>query len=125
MLKQNSKFFENLLFIPDLSVLTAAWFVSYHIRFISGLIPTHKGVADFATYMLVLLLIYAIWAFVFKAFGLYRPKRMSSIFVEVVDIIKACLFSALLLVVLTYFFRQYEFSRLVFILFTVIINPTW
>ncbi|MBE9528432.1 MAG: undecaprenyl-phosphate glucose phosphotransferase [Proteobacteria bacterium] len=120
MLKQNSKFFENLLFIADLSVITAAWFVSYHLRFISGLIPTHKGVADFATYMVVLIPIYVIWAFVFKAFGLYRPKRATSRAIEVLDLAKACILSALLLVVLTYFFRQYEFSRLVFILFTII-----
>jgi Undecaprenyl-phosphate glucose phosphotransferase len=120
VLKQNSKFFKNLLFIADLSVITAAWFVSYHLRFISGLIPTHKGVADFATYMVVLIPIYVIWAVVFKAFGLYRPKRATSRFIEVLDITKACMLSALFLVVLTYFFRQYEFSRLVFILFTII-----
>lgn len=118
VLKQNSKFFESLLFITDLSVVTAAWLASYYIRFMSGLIATDKGVGDFATHVAALIPIYVIWAVVFKVFGLYHPKRIGSRFAEVVDIAKACMLSSLLLIVLAYFFRHGEFSRLLFIIFT-------
>lgn len=70
--------------------------------------------------MLLIIPILLIWGFAFRAFGLYRPRRIASHLSEVFDITKACILSVLVLVAVTFFFRQYEFSRLVFLFFGVI-----
>ncbi len=120
MLKKHSKLFENILFIIDIAIIACSWLASYYIRFYSGFVEVTKGIPDFFDYLLLLVPIIVIWAFAFRAFGLYRPKRISTHISEVLDIAKACVIAALLLVALTFFIRKYDFSRLVFIFFTVI-----
>ncbi|MCP4977951.1 MAG: undecaprenyl-phosphate glucose phosphotransferase, partial [Maribacter sp.] len=61
-----------------------------------------------------------LWYIVFKAFGLYRPRRISSKVAEIVDISKGTTIAILILVSLTFFVRQYEFSRLTFLFFWII-----
>ena len=115
MLKRHSQFFESLLFLADLFVIGLSWFFSYYIRFYSGFIPVEKGIPTFKIYLYLIIPILLIWGFVFKSFGLYRPKRMSSYFNEIFDIAKARTFSVLILIFLTFLLRQYEYSRLVFL----------
>lgn len=119
MLKKHSKFFENILFITDLIVIALAWLFSYHIRFYSGILPVDKGIPSFYIYLYLITPILFIWGFVFKLFELYRPKRLSSYHDELFDITKACSFSVLILVTLTFFFRQYDYSRLMFATFWI------
>ena len=61
-----------------------------------------------------------LWYIVFKAFGLYRPRRISSKVAEIVDVSKGTTVAILILVSLTFFVRQYEFSRLTFVYFWII-----
>ncbi|MDO8444907.1 MAG: undecaprenyl-phosphate glucose phosphotransferase [Deltaproteobacteria bacterium] len=117
MLKKHAKFFENILFIADLIVIVLAWLFSYYIRFYSGVMPVEKGIPSFQIYLYLIAPILFIWGFVFNAFELYRPKRLSSYIDEIFDIAKACSFSVLILVSLTFFFRQYDYSRLMFATF--------
>ena len=115
MLKKHTQFLESLLFLIDLFIIGFTWFFSYYFRFYSGLIPIEKGIPPFKIYLYLIIPILFIWGFVFKYFGLYRPKRMSSYFNEIFDIAKACTFSVFILIFLTFLFRQYEYSRLVFL----------
>ncbi len=117
MLKKHAKFFENILFLADLAVIGLSWFLAYYIRFYSGLFSVEKGIPPFLIYLYLIIPIILIWGFVFKSFGLYHPKRISSYISEVFDIVKACSFSVLVLISITFFFRQYEYSRLVFLFF--------
>ena len=119
MLKKHAKFFENILFLTDLVVIELSWFLAYYLRFYSGLLPVEKGIPPFRIYFYLIIPILLIWGFVFKSFGLYRPKRIAPYLNEIFDILKACTFSVLILVSVTFFFRQYEFSRLVFLGFWV------
>lgn len=120
MLKKHSQLFESLLLISDLIIIASSWALSFHIRFHSGLLSVPRGVPDFFAYSLLLIPITIIWAVVFKVFGLYRPKRIGTPLSEVIDIGKACGISMLIFIAVTFFAKQYEFSRLVFVLFTVI-----
>lgn len=120
MLKKHSQFFENILFVSDLVIIAASWLVSYYLRFYSSLVPIDKGIPEFNIYLLLLVPIIIIWSFAFKGFGLYRPKRIGSHLSELFDLSKACVFSVLVIISVTFFLKQYEFSRSVFILFTVI-----
>ena len=119
MLKKHAKFFENILFIADLFVIGLSWLFAYYIRFYSGLMPVEKGIPPFSIYFYLIIPILFIWGFVFKTFGLYRPKRISPYLNEIFDIVKACTFSVLILISITFFFRQYEYSRLVFLVFWI------
>lgn len=119
MLKKHSQFFESVLFVSDLVIIALSWLLSYYIRFQSGAVSAGKGAPNPYYYLLILFQIIIIWPFAFRSFGLYRPKRTNSHISEVFDIAKACVLSVLVLVSLTFFFRHYEFSRLVFILFAV------
>jgi Undecaprenyl-phosphate glucose phosphotransferase len=120
MLKKHTQLFESLLLISDLLIIVLSWLFSYYLRFYSNLLPAEKGIPDIFEYSLLLIPIIIIWGFVFKMFGLYRPKRINSHLSEVLDIFKASVASVLVLISITFFLRQYEFSRLVFLFFIVI-----
>lgn len=117
MLKKYSEFFKSLLFISDLALISLAWLGAYALRFYSSLIPTTKGVPSLQPYLTLLPAILVVWAIVFKLFNLYRPRRISTHFAEIWDIVKACSLATLVVVALSFFLKQFEYSRLVFILF--------
>ncbi len=120
MLKKHSKFFESLLLLMDWATLSVSWVLSYYLRFYSGIVPVYKGIPPFKVYLALLVFMIPLWGLVFKTFGLYRPRRVSTRFSEVLDIGKASTFATLIFISLTFLFRQYEFSRLTFIYFWLI-----
>ena len=117
MLKRHSQFLQSLLFLFDLTVICVAWIVSYHLRFLHGLAPIDKGIPPFDIYLSLLLPIVVVWGMSFRAFNLYRPRRMGTHLAEFFDIAKANTLSVLVLVAFTFFLRQFEYSRLVFLYF--------
>jgi Undecaprenyl-phosphate glucose phosphotransferase len=120
MLKKHSKFFESLLLLLDWIILSVSWVSSYYLRFYSDIVPVYKGIPPFKTYLTLLVFMIPLWGVVFKVFGLYRPRRVSTRISEFIDIGKASTFAILILISLTFLFRQYEFSRLAFFYFWLI-----
>jgi Undecaprenyl-phosphate glucose phosphotransferase len=120
MLKKHSKFFETLVLLIDLITLSSSWILAYYLRFYFPIIPASKGIPPFYTYLTLLIIMLPLWYVVFKTFGLYRPRRISSKIAEVMDIAKATTTATLILVSLTFFVRRYEFSRLTFLYFLII-----
>ncbi|MGH7411604.1 MAG: sugar transferase, partial [Candidatus Methylomirabilis sp.] len=117
MLKRHSQFFESLMLLSDLFAIAASWIASYYLRFYSGPVPVYRGVPGIRPYLLLLVLIVVVWGVAFKAFGLYRPQRVSSRLAEVRDIANACTLAVLILVAVTFFLKTFEFSRLVILYF--------
>ena len=119
MLKKHSQLFEALFTASDLLVISIAWTLSYWLRFSSELIAVHKGVPPFSDYLRMLLFVWLIWAFVFRRFGLYKPMRGVSRVREALMVVRANLLSVILLLAVTYLFREKSvpFSRLVFVIF--------
>ncbi len=120
MLKKHSKFFETLVLLIDLTTLSSSWILAYYLRFYFPIIPPYKGIPSFYTYLTLLIIMLPLWYVVFKTFGLYRPRRISSKIAEVIDIVKATTTATLILVSLTFFVRRDEFSRLTFLYFLII-----
>lgn len=120
MLKRHSQFLQSLLFLFDLALISACWMAAYYLRFFGGWTLVDKGVPRFDTYLWALGPILVLWGVCFKAFNLYRPRRMGSHLAEIVDIAKANSLSVLILIGLTFFVRQFEYSRLVFLYFWVL-----
>lgn len=117
MLKRHADFFKSLLFILDLATITIAWIGAYLLRFEVHFFPVTKGVPALSDYFLLLGPIYVIWFFSFRWFDLYRPRRISSRWSEVWDMVKANTVSVLTLAAFSFFIRDTEFSRLVFAYF--------
>ena len=120
MLKKHSKFFETLVLLLDLVTLSCSWILAYFLRFYLPVVPVSKGIPPFLTYLTLLIIMLPLWYIVFKAFGLYRARRISSKFAEIMDIAKGTTIAILILVSLTFFVRKYEFSRLTFVYFGII-----
>ena len=120
MLKKHSKFFETLVLLFDWITLSCSWILAYCLRFYFPVIPVYKGIPPFLTYLTLLIIMLPLWYMVFKIFGLYQPRRVSSKVAEVWDIAKATTIAILILVTLTFFVREYEFSRLTFVYFWII-----
>ena len=119
MLKRHSQFIESLMLLADLLVISASWLGSYYLRFYWGPVLVYRGVPDVRPYLLLLGFIAIVWGIAFKAFGLYRPKRISSRLAEVGDIAKACTLAVLILIAATFFLKEFEFSRVVILYFWV------
>jgi Undecaprenyl-phosphate glucose phosphotransferase len=117
MLKKHADFFKSLLFLSDLALISGAWVLAYVIRFYSALISVTKGVPSFEPYLALLPAILIVWGVVFKAFDLYRPRRISTLLSEIWDITKACSLASVVVVSLSFFLKQFDYSRLVFVLF--------
>ncbi len=113
MLKRHSEFLKNLLFLFDLLIICTCWVAAYYSRFSGALEPVSKGIPPLGPYLWILIPIVAVWGFSFQAFNLYRPRRMGSRLAEFIDLAKANTLSVLILLSLTFFVREFEFSRLV------------
>jgi len=122
MLKEKRQLFELMYIIADLVVISIAWLLAYWIRFTTDFVPIEKGVPPISNYLSLLLFIWLIWVFVFKRMGLYRPMRGVRRVREIWLLINANALSILLLIALTYLFREKSepFSRLVFVYFGII-----
>lgn len=122
MLKRYSYLFEALFVISDLAVVSLCWVSSYWLRFNLEIIPIDKGIPEFGNYLRMLLFVWGIWAFVFRRFGLYKPMRGASRVRESWALVKANSLCVILLLSVTYLFKEknVEFSRLVFFVFLIV-----
>src|SRR3989449_2769504 len=115
MLKAHSRLFEHVTLAVDLVIIAACWVLAYVVRFWvfrAAVIPPFEG------YALQLVPILVVWGFAFRAFDLYRPNRLGSRVSEWFDVAKGSTLGVLVLVaVMTFAFRGYEYSRLVILIF--------
>jgi Undecaprenyl-phosphate glucose phosphotransferase len=115
VLKAHSRLVENLALAGDLGLIAVCWVSAYAIRF--HLVHV-TDVPPFRDYALQLVPILIVWGIAFRTFDLYRPNRLGSRVSEWFDVAKASTLGALILVsIMTFAFRGYEYSRLVIILF--------
>jgi Undecaprenyl-phosphate glucose phosphotransferase len=117
VLKAHSRLFEHLALATDLSLIAGCWLGAYAARFhVFG----RGDIPPFSDYLLQLLPILLVWGVAYKAFDLYRPHRLGSYFAEWFDIAKASSLGVLVLIAgMTFFFRGYEYSRLVILTFWI------
>ncbi len=117
MLKKHSEFFKSLLFLFDLSMIAAAWLGAYGLRFGGWPVPVYHDIPPLREYLFLGVFILPIWGAIFKGMRLYRPRRISSHLREAGDILKASTLATLVLMVIAYFLKEPEFSRVVFVYF--------
>jgi Undecaprenyl-phosphate glucose phosphotransferase len=120
VLKARSRLLEQVMLAGDLFLVAGCWLLAYYIRFYVAGPPARHDIPFLQPYLLMLLPILVVWGISFRAFDLYRPRRIGSRLSEVAGIAKASTMGALVLVsVMTFFFRQYDYSRVVIVYFWV------
>src|SRR2546428_1183727 len=115
MLKARSRLFEHLALAGDLGLIAICWVSAYVIRFHLLHVPEVPPFRDYARQLVPILIV---WGVAFRAFDLSRPTRLGSRVSEWLDVAKASTLGALVLIaIMTFVFRGYEYSRLVIVLF--------
>jgi Undecaprenyl-phosphate glucose phosphotransferase len=121
VLKAHSRLFEHLTLAVDLVLIGACWLVAYFVRFyVAGPPLVTPEVPPLGDYLLQLVPILGVWGLAFHGFGLYRPRRLGSHLAEWVDVAKASTLGVLVLIaIMTFAFKGYEYSRIVILYFWV------
>jgi exopolysaccharide biosynthesis polyprenyl glycosylphosphotransferase len=115
---------ENGLLIPFLQVITdvvameAALLCSYYLRFHSALvsiIPVTRGVPSLHVYMVGSLALILVWLFIMGSNRMYGVRRNASRIDELSGLFRSVTAVMILAAAATFFYREYSFSRLVFV----------
>ena len=116
MLKAYSRLLEQVMLVGDLLLVAGSWVLAYLARFYIVGPPSRYGIPPIEPYLPILV----VWGISFRAFDLYRPRRIGSRLSEAAGIAKASTIGALVLVsVMTFFFREYDYSRVVIVYFWI------
>jgi len=117
MFKKHNQFLTSIFFISDLLIISISWILAYYIRFSEFILTAFPYNLINRKYIFLMIIASIIWTFVFKNMGLYKQRRVLSVFSETFEVLKASIYAILILVSMTYFLRKDEFSRLVFFYF--------
>ncbi len=119
MLYRYSEVLRTGLILTDGALVAASWLAAYSMRFYMGL-PAPLGIPDPSLYMLPLVLITPLWAYLFQSHGLYEPRRTGSLLAESGAVVRATFAGVLIIVAVNFFMCDYYYSRGVIALFTVL-----
>jgi len=113
--RAQSFFFMLTLMIDGVSVVLS-FSLAYIIRFHSGLIPARYGIPPFPGYFYGSLFVASVWMFVFYMHKLYYSESGYSFVDEVWELLKSCVIGSFVVVAPTFFLRDFEYSRLTFVM---------
>ncbi len=117
--KTERKLFALISVVTDLFIINLAFIVSYWVRF--SFFPAPLGVPPFRPYLNALVVVSGVYLAVFKKFGFYSPRRGNlSIADEFYSTFVASSLGIIILVAVTFFYRDFEYSRLVIIIAWII-----
>ncbi|MDH7514731.1 MAG: undecaprenyl-phosphate glucose phosphotransferase [Bacteroidota bacterium] len=117
-------FRRNDLLIPFLTVLcdavatVGAFLAAYGIRFYSpliGIVPVTKGVPPLEMYLAGGLITAPIWILMFQSKRVYRPRRGVDASAEFFLVARVVSYGMLVVFTLAFFYREFSYSRLVFL----------
>jgi len=106
-----------ICFLLDLATVSGAYLLAYFLRFRFEIVPVTKGFAPLSVYLAFLPVALLLWVGASSVGGLYAPQRRLSRTNELFSVAKAGSIATLLLISLTFFYRDYSFSRVMLLLF--------
>ena len=95
----------------DSAMIILSFVVAYYFRFMGGL-PAEHGVPPLSDYWHALLGILPVYLWFFREAGLYQPSRHWRRVEEIFRGVKAVTYAVIVLMALTFFYRQFSYSRL-------------
>jgi len=106
-----------IAFVTDFATVSVAYFLAYFLRFRFEIVPVTKGFAPLGVYLSFLPIALALWFYASWANGLYHPHRKHFFIDEALAVAKSGSLATLFLIALTFFYRDYSFSRVMLLLF--------
>ena len=116
MLRRYNEFFKSLMRLSDLLFVSLAWWLAYGLRFHSHLFATSE-IYVFRHYVVAWMIILLVWGAVFEISDFYRPRRLSTHWREILDLIKASGLALLIFLGVLFLVREIVLSRAVVVLF--------
>ena len=121
MLKRYATFVSLFRSICDICIVACVWVSVFHIRFYSGIFTAEKGIPDFERHLRLTVPVVFIYYLSCLLTGLYKPKRVHSFFVQLVDIFRASLFGGLFILAFFYYIQPVPYSRKLLAIFVVVL----
>lgn len=113
--KAEQKIFSLIAVLSDLAVINLSFMIAYWLRF--NFFSAPLGVPPVMPYINALWVVSIVYLAVFRKFGLYRPRRGSiSAADEFYSTFVASSVGIIILVAVTFFYRNFEYSRLVIVI---------
>ncbi|MHB8836570.1 MAG: undecaprenyl-phosphate glucose phosphotransferase [Candidatus Methylomirabilia bacterium] len=106
-----------IAFASDFATVSVAYILAYFLRFRFEIVPLTKGIAPLEVYLSFLPFALALWFYASWANGLYHPHRKHFFIDEALAVAKSGSLATLFLIALTFFYRDYSFSRVMLLLF--------
>jgi len=97
--------------LVDATMIVLSFIVAYFFRFLGGL-PTEHGVPPLSDYWHALFGIIPVYLWLFREAGLYQTSRHMRRIEEIFLVVKVVTYAIILLMALTFFYRQFSYSRL-------------
>lgn len=113
--KEINVYFKIIAFLIDIAIINLSFYLAYWLRFNSGIMMPDKGIPPLSLYTSAFGVITFICLLVFKFSNLYALKNNFSL-EEFPAILNAVTVSAIIVMALTFIYRQFSFSRLVIFL---------
>jgi exopolysaccharide biosynthesis polyprenyl glycosylphosphotransferase len=101
--------------LVDSAMIVLSFVVAYYFRFL-GVLPTDRGVPPLSEYWHALFGIIPVYLWLFREAGLYQTSRHMRRIEEIFLVVKVVTYAVILLMALTFFYRQYSYSRLYLVL---------
>ena len=113
-----------LLCVSDFIALSSAWFFSFYLRFTLEIIPVRLGHPDFYDYLLLLPYVLFSWFISARITHLYEFRIGLKSSQEILRLSATIFLTVLLIIAITFFYRDITYSRVMFSLF-LIISPVF
>ena len=121
MLKRYAVFFSVFRSLIDVVTIGGIWLIVGYIRFHSGLFGYPKARMGLKYHLILMFPIICFCYLGCHWSGLYKPKRIQSMFKQITDLLKASILSGLLVLVFLYYVRSTPYSRKLLAVFVVLL----
>lgn len=102
----------------DFTAIVCGFALSFALRFsepILSIAEVTKGYPPFSAYMYGALAIAPMWIILFQRRKMYGARRQVDLSSELFDVIRVVTFGMLIVLSVTFFFREFSYSRIVFV----------
>ena len=113
MLKKHHRFFQSIQVLRDAALVGFSFSIAYWVRFSFPEALPYTSVSEFDESLAVGLMLTAAWPCVAWFGQLYVSRRNRNVFSEAFDVFKTTALTFLVVVSLTYFFREIRYSRMI------------
>jgi len=114
--KQFKLIFSFIIYFVDLILVYLSYILAYNSRFyypfVINIFPITKGIPSWQPYQQLLYLVVFTYGFIFLLFKFYQ-YRVTYFIDELLLVAKGTVISSIILIVITFIHREYEYSRLV------------